>query len=124
MNHAHISVNVVDGVTVVKFRDLARNVFHSEAEIHEIGSELQGLLDEIQPCSLVLDFESKEFISFAAFDARLVSLQRKVTQRNGTLKLCNLAPGVAQMFKVNGLTDYLCLYNSLEDALVASKSGG
>jgi anti-anti-sigma regulatory factor len=119
MDYHHISANLVDGVTVVRFQNLAKAV-HSEAAIHEIGYELQGLLDEVQPSALILDFENKEFLPFAAFDGILVRLQRKVTQRNGILKLCNLPPVVIQLLKINRLADYFSLCNSLEDALAAT----
>ena len=119
MDYHHISANLVDCVTVVRFQNLAKAV-HSDAAIHEIGYELQGLLDQIQTCSLILDFENKEFVSFAAFDGILVRLQRKVTQRNGILKLCNLPRVVIQLFKINRLADYFSLCNSLEYALATT----
>ena len=119
MDYRQISVDEVDSVTVVRFKNLAKT-FLSEDEIDEIGNELQGLLDQVEPCSLVLDFENQEFVCFARFDGRLVRLQRMVTQRNGILRLCNLPPTVLQLFKVNGLADYLSLFNTLDDALAAS----
>jgi anti-anti-sigma factor len=118
MDYRHLSVNLVDGVTVVRFKNLASEV-HSEEAIQEISIELQGLLDQIQACSLVLDFENQEFIPSGAFDGRLVRLQRMVTQRNGTLRLCNLHPIAIQLFKLNRLADYLSLCNSMEEALDA-----
>ena len=67
MDYRHISVKLIDGVTVVRFLDLARAV-HSEAAIHEIGSELRSLKDDVRPCSLVLDFENKEFFPNNVFE--------------------------------------------------------
>jgi anti-anti-sigma regulatory factor len=121
MEYRHISVNIVDGVFVVRFTDLARDVI-SDDLIQGIGNELQGLVGQTETCSLVLDFENIEFIPFAAFEGRLVVLQRKVTQRNGTFRLCNLPASVIQHFKLNGLTEYFSLCNSLEDALAASSN--
>ena len=67
MDYRHISVKLIDGVTVVQFLDLASAV-HSEAAIHEIGSGLRSLTDDAQPCSLVLDFENKEFFPNDVFE--------------------------------------------------------
>jgi hypothetical protein len=118
MGYRHISVSLVDDVTVVRFENLAKAVF-TEDEIDEIGNELQVLVDQIQPCSLVLDFENKEFVCFARFDGKLVRLQRMVTQRNGILRLCHLPPTVLQLFKINRLAEYFSLCSSLETALAA-----
>jgi anti-anti-sigma factor len=120
MDYRHISVTAIDDVTVVRFKNLAKVVDFDES-IREIDVELQGLLKESEPCSLVFDFENQEFMPSGFFDATLVRLQRMITQRNGTLRQCNLHPLVIQVFNINGLTDYFSLYNSLEDALTASR---
>ena len=119
IDYRHISVSLVDCVTVVRFKNLAK-AFLSEDEIDESGNELQGLVDQVEPCSVVLDFENQEFVCFARFDGKLVRLQRMVTQRKGTLRLCNLHPIAIQLFKLNRLADYLSLFNTLDDALAAS----
>lgn len=119
MDFRHISLSLADGVTVVRFKNLAKAV-HLDESSNEIGIELQALLDESEPCSLIFDFENQEFMPTGFFNATLVRLQRMVTQRNGTLRQCNLHPLVSQVFKINGLTDYFSLFNSLEDALTAS----
>lgn len=119
MLYRHICVNVVDGVTIVRFHNVANDV-QSVSVIDEIGNELRSLADEIRPCSLVLDFENVEFFTPAAFDAKLVQLQRTVTRRNGILRLCNLCPLVIQQLHLNRLASYLVLCDSLEAALTAS----
>jgi hypothetical protein len=118
MDYRYIAVSLVDDVTVVRVENLAKAVL-TEDEIDEIGNELQVLVDQIQTCSLVLNFEKEEFVCFARFDENLVRLQRMVTQRNGILRLCHLPPIVLQLFKINRLAEYFSLCSSLETALAA-----
>jgi hypothetical protein len=116
MDYRHISVNVVDVVTVVRFNNLAKAVQCKEA-IREIGAGLEGLTDQMQPCSLVLDFENKEFAPSNAFDSQLIGLQVKITRRSGTLRLCNVPALLTEHYKITRLAEFYSLYNSLEDAL-------
>jgi hypothetical protein len=119
MDYRHISVTVVDNVIVVQFKNLAR--VHDDCEmIMEIGNELRSLADDAQPCSLVLDFEKRPFIPVAAFALQLWILHGKMIQSNRTLKLCNFPPLVTEYFKAIKPSDYLSLYDSLDDALAAS----
>ena len=68
MDFRHISVSLVDGVTVVRFKNLAKAV-HLDESSDEIGNELQALLDEGEPCSLIFDFENQEFMPTGFFNA-------------------------------------------------------
>jgi hypothetical protein len=118
MDYRHISVNHVDGVTVVRFLDLVRAVQCKEA-IHEIGEKLKGLIDQMKPCSLVLDFENKEFAPNKVFDSQLIGLHLKLTRRSGAFRLCNVPALLIEHYRITRLAEIFSRYNSLEDALAA-----
>ncbi len=123
MESHHISVKNVHGVFVVSFNNLeeAFDGFRRDASVaNEIGDELQKLIDQTQPGSLILDFEFKDFVPFDAFDARLAVLQRRVTQKKGSLRLCNLPSLVIQHYRITRLAEFFSIFDSLEDALKAS----
>ncbi len=115
--YRHISVVNRDGVLVVRFIDLKRDLGYG-GSAQEIGQELEGLVNPNHPCSLILDFERKELDPLqAAFYGTLVRLLKLVKQAQGTIKLCNLPSGVLEQLKINQLIRVFPIYKSVDDAL-------
>ena len=113
----HFHFHEIGGVLVVRFIDLKRDL-ESFDTLQEIGQQLEALVDQNQPCSLILDFEGKDFIPLQdAFFGKLVRLFKVVKQAQGTLKLCDLPPSLVEIFRISRLIQIFPTYKSLDEAL-------
>jgi anti-anti-sigma factor len=116
-DYRHISVEQRDGGLVVRFIDLKRDLESFDAAFKEITQEFRGLADHNRTSSVVLDLEGQDVSDTEYLFVILVRLSREVTQANGTLKLCNLAPQVLDALKMTRLIKFFSTYESLDDAL-------
>ncbi|MFM8570490.1 MAG: STAS domain-containing protein [Pirellula sp.] len=94
-------INVMDngGVHVVTFVD--KKIVDS-GTIEQLGDELTGLVINEKKNMLLLNFDSVEFMSSAALN-KLISLNKKVKDAAGQLKLCCLRPEIGEVFKITRL---------------------
>jgi anti-sigma B factor antagonist len=94
-------INVMDnnGVHVVHFVD--KKIVDS-GTIESLGDELTGLVLNEKKNMLLLNFDSVEFMSSAALN-KLISLNKKVKDAAGQLKLCCLRPEIGEVFKITRL---------------------
>ena len=93
-----LDIREVGDVTVARFRD--RQIF-DRSEITALGEELYKLAEKDQG-KILLDFSSVQFISSEVL-GKLISMQRKVKARNGTVKLCNLSANILEIFTLCNL---------------------
>jgi anti-anti-sigma regulatory factor len=123
-DYRHILVDEIGGVLVVRFIDLERDL-DSFDTLQEIGQELESLVDQNHSCSLIVDFEGKDFIPlrYAFFLGKLVRLFKEVKRVQGTLKICDLPPSLVEIFKTSQLIQILPPYKSLDDALTSEMPG-
>lgn len=70
----------------------------------EAEKELQGALDKIT--ELVLDFEAIDYISSSGLRL-LLSLQKQMNAKNGTMVIRNINETVSEIFEVTGFSDIL-----------------
>ena len=108
-----IRVSEAEGVTIVRFQSLEKAVCREEL-IHLIAEDLFAL---VGPLSIVLDFEGLDFIPFASFEAKLMSLHRRSEKAGGKLKMCGVPGKVMEQFRSNSLAQVFHIYGTLEDAL-------
>jgi len=111
--HKRIEVQQVDGAAVVRFVD--RKIL-DETNIQEIGQELFDLVDEEGARNLVLNFESVEYLSSAAL-GKLITLNKKVKQADGQLKLCAIKPPIFEVFVITKLNKLFDIYDTQAAAL-------
>ena len=97
--YCHISVEESDGVIVLRFVDLKRDL-KSGNSFQEIFQEFRRLASDHQNCSVILDLEGQEVSAPELFYCYLVRLHREIKQVRGTLKLCNLSPQFAEEMRV------------------------
>jgi hypothetical protein len=117
----HLCVEDRAGLVIVRFINLNEDLKNSDS-IFEIGRELEGLVKQNHPRSLILDFESREIDPIAdTFYAVLVRLFKQVKQTEGRLMLCNQPPGLVEMFRINQLIKIFPPYESLDDALAGKE---
>lgn len=99
LTHPHLEMEpVCDGV-LIRLKD-AR--ITNEEHIRQIETDIMKLVQAEPGQTLFLDFEKVRFLS-SAFLGCLIKLQTSVTQDRGFLKLRNLHPDIAKIFKVTGL---------------------
>ena len=113
--HRRIRLAETNGVTVVEFLD---HKILDAGIIQELGEELYGLVDRSGVKSLLLDFKNVEFLSSAALN-KLIILDKKIKQNSGRLKLCQLEPGIREVFVITRLNQLFEIHDTVQDALKA-----
>jgi anti-sigma B factor antagonist len=110
-----VETTEVGDVTVVHFRD---QKIIEDLGIQELGQELFELVEGEDRLKLVLNFSSVDFLSSAAL-GKLITLDKKVKARNGTLKLCNIRPEIYEVFAITRLNRLFDIKEDEADALAA-----
>ena len=106
-------VEPVNEVTVVTFQD---KKILDEAIIQEVGDELFDLVDKQYKTKLCLNFENVEYLSSAAL-GKLITLNKRVKEENGELKLCNIIPEIYEVFRITKLNRLFDIHDELDQAL-------
>lgn len=110
-------------ISVVQNKDIRIVEFTStkildEANISEIGTTLNALIDEVANPKLLLDFASVEHLSSAAL-GMLINANNRIKQRNGQLRLANIKPQIFEVFVITKLNK---LFRILPDRAGALES--
>jgi len=113
--HRRIDVSKTNDVTVVKFVD---KKILDEAGIQELGGELFSLVEQDNRRSILLNFENVDFLSSAAL-GKLITLDRKVKQAQGRLKMSNIRPEILEVFQVTKLNKVFDIRAEEAEALSA-----
>ena len=112
---SHLRVTDYNGVTVVHFAD--RKILE-ELSISEIGEELNRLVDEKPNLRLLLCFENVEHLSSAAL-GMLITLKRRVDEKDGKLRLSDIRPQIYEVFKITRLSKHFDIHDTVDDAIRA-----
>lgn len=95
-----IDLENVDGVWIVRFRE--RKIY-DERMVREVGDQVFAALPgDRSPIRLIVDFTGVEVIS-SSFLGKLILLLRRVDASNGKLRLCEMNPVVAGVFRTSNL---------------------
>jgi anti-sigma B factor antagonist len=113
--HRRVEVHEVGDISVVQFSD--RKIL-DETNIQELGKELFQLVEEESRHKLLLNFNNVEFLSSAAL-GKLISLDKKVKQHDGMLKLSNIRPEIYEVFAITRLNKLFDIKDEEADALAA-----
>jgi anti-anti-sigma factor len=91
-----------------------------EAEVYEASAELMALVveDGCRRMALALGPERLECL-YSVFLAKLITLQRELTERGGELTLCEAGPEVRNIFAACGLDDRFRFLPDFEAATAA-----
>ncbi len=113
--YRRLDVNEVGDVAVVHFRD---QKIIEDLGIQELGRELFQLV-EVENCrKMVLNFSAVDFLSSAAL-GKLITLDKKMKAKAGTLKLCNIRPEIYEVFAITRLNRLFDIKDEEADALAA-----
>ena len=87
-----------------------------EASISQIGERLFALVAENAPPRIVLDFVNVGHMSSSAL-GMLITLHKRVREKDGTLRLCNISPSIQEVFEITRLTDVFGILASRAEAV-------
>jgi anti-sigma B factor antagonist len=110
---SHLKIRRADGVSIVEFAD--RKILE-EVSIQEIGDELSSLVEAEPGIRLLLNFRNVDHLSSAAL-GMLITLNRKVQEQNGLLKLSGINRQIFEVFKITKLNRVFEIHDSAEQAL-------
>jgi anti-sigma B factor antagonist len=111
----HVQVERLDDVMVVHFHD---SRITGELAISGLGKELYAIVDRPDCQKLVLDFSDVDFLSSAML-GKLVSINRKMKEKGGILRLCGVCPNIRLIFKYTHLEAILDIRDTQPDAIGA-----
>jgi anti-sigma B factor antagonist len=111
-----------DGIVVALFTE---SKILDEAKIQKIGSELIAAAENAANAEkkLLLNFSGVGFMS-SAMIGKLVLLNKKCKTDGIDLKICNISPNVAEVFKIMKLNKVFDIYKSEEKGLKAFDKKG
>ena len=110
-----LSVTQQKDVRVVEFTN---NRILDEANIADIGSSLNVLIDERSPPKLLLDFATVDHLSSAAL-GMLINANKRIKEKNGQLRLANIKPQIYEVFIITKLNKLFKILPSRDEALAS-----
>lgn len=110
-----ITVKVVSTVVVATFTD---EKIVDSGNIEELGNEMFSLVTEDRHKHVLLNFENVEFMSSAALN-KLITMDKKVKEVGGILRLCSLKAEILEIFKITRLDRVFDIRKTEAEALKA-----
>lgn len=114
-DRTHLTITESSGTKIVEFTD--RQILE-EISITEIGNELYGLVDGVEGVKILASFKNVDHLSSAALGV-LITLNKKVNEQKGTLKLSDIKPQIYEVFKITRLNKLFEIYDTAEQALAS-----
>jgi anti-sigma B factor antagonist len=108
-----ISVDYTDKAVIIKFAD---EKILEDKDIAAIREAIMSVVEQTQRINLVLDFTNVKFLSSAVLGL-LIRVSKKVYERDGQLRLCNINPKIYEIFKITRLTKVFDIYPDTENAV-------
>ena len=99
-------------ITRIEFLD--RNILE-EANIQQIGDEIAQIIDQSANPKILISFENVEHLSSAALGT-LITVNNKVRQKGGQLRLSNIDPQIYEVFVITKLNKLFQIYDGAEKA--------
>ena len=108
-----ISVDYVDKATIVGFVD---EKILEEQDINALQETIMSIIEQTEKIKLVLDFANVKFLSSAVLGL-LIRISKRVYERNGKLRLCNIDRKIYEVFKITRLTKTFDIYKDIHSAI-------
>lgn len=108
-----ISVEYGENATIVT---LADEKILEEKDIQELQESVMSVIEQAERINLVLDFCHVRFLSSAVLGL-LIRISKKIYERDGELRLCNINPKIHEIFKITRLTKIFDIHQDLESAV-------
>lgn len=111
--NSKMNVTETSGVTVVT---LSEQRILDEMHIAQIGKDLQELVAKASTPKMVIDFRNVTNMSSSAL-GMLITLHKRVREANGQLRLCNIQPAIAEVFKITRLNEIFQIAGNQDEAV-------
>lgn len=111
-NHSRVIVTRLEKSTKISFVD--RNILE-ESVIQQIGEEITSVIDAGEQPKILLDFENVEHLSSAALGT-LITVNTKVKQKGGQLRLANIDKQIYEVFVITKLNKLFQIHDTTEAA--------
>jgi len=108
-----VNVEYSEQATIVTFTD---EKLLEERDIVELQESLMGVIEQVEKINLILDFSTVKFLSSAVLGL-LIRVSKKVYERDGQLRLCNISPRIYEIFKITRLTKIFDIFPDRASAL-------
>ena len=86
-----------------------------EANIAEIGEQLSSIVEKEDRPRLIISFAAVDHLSSAALGT-LITINNKVKQRNGQLRLSDINPQIYEVFQITKLNKLFRIYPTIKEA--------
>ena len=93
------------------------------ADIREVGEGLMELLERQEKPQIVLDFSKVTYLP-SAMIGKLTAMHKTAKKYKGSLKMCSIAPGVHQIFKITKLDKVFEIFPDMNTAMNSFKGLG
>jgi anti-sigma B factor antagonist len=105
------------GVTVIQLTD--RKIL-DEVSISQIGEQMAALVAQPGGSKFVVDFSSVSHMSSSAL-GMLITLNKRVREREGELRLCNIQPAIHEVFVITRLNEIFQICRTKQEAMDSLK---
>ena len=107
-----ISVEYAENATIIT---LADEKILEEKDIRALQESILSVIEQSVRMNLILDFCNVRFLSSAVLGL-LIRISKKIYERDGQLRLCNINPKIHEIFKITRLTKVFDIYQDTESA--------
>lgn len=104
-------------ITRVEFLD--RNILE-EASIQQIGDEISRIIEQSPSPRILICFKNVEHLSSAAL-GMLITINNKVRQKGGQLRLSDIDPQIYEVFVITKLNKLFQIHESAAEAAKSFK---
>ena len=108
-----ISVRYVENAVIVTFTD---EKILEEKDIQALQESNTSVVEQPEPINLILDFCNVRFLSSAVLGL-LIRVSKKIYERDGQLRLCNINSKLYEIFKITRLTKVFDICQDVQDAI-------
>jgi anti-sigma B factor antagonist len=108
-----ISVEYAENATIVTFVD---EKILEEMDIQALQASVMSVVEEAERINLILDFCNVQFLSSAVLGL-LMRISKKVYEKDGQLKLCNISPRIYEIFKITRLNKIFDICEDVDSAI-------
>lgn len=110
---SRLRVKQLQEVVQVEFID--RNIL-DEANIQQIGEEITGIIDGQPSPKLLISFANVDHLSSAALGT-LITVNNRIKNRKGQLRLSNIDPQIYEVFKITKLDKLFQIHDTTDGAM-------
>ena len=113
MSDSRLRITENNTITQVEFID--RNIL-DEVNIQAISEEITGLISLADTPRILINFTNVDHLSSAALGA-LITINKKIKDKSGELRLANIDPQIYEIFKITQLNSLFNIHETADEAI-------